>query len=119
MVNGDAGRLEQVITNLLNNAIRYAPQSERVEVRLQHADSNARLEVQDFGPGIPTADLQRIFSHFYQVQASGSSANGGLGLGLYICGQIVAAHSGSIDVESTEGKGTTFTVRLPLSEALG
>jgi two-component system CheB/CheR fusion protein len=112
VINGDASRVRQVLVNLLNNAIRYAPESPRVDVRLRRSGDSAEIEVQDYGPGIPAEDLPRIFTQFYQVERAG--AHGGLGLGLFISREIVNALGGSIDVRSTVGEGTTFIVQLPL-----
>src|SRR5581483_2792820 len=72
------------------------------------------VQVQDYGPGIPAADLPRIFSAFYQVERRGAAQQMGVGLGLYITHQLVAAHGGTIRVSSEEGVGTTFTFRFPL-----
>ena len=113
-INGDAGRLEQVVLNLLTNAITYAPGTERIDVHLRRAGASAELQVRDYGPGISEADLPNIFSRLYQVSRADRSAGGGLGLGLYISRELVTAHGGTIDVASTPGQGTTFTVRLPL-----
>ena len=116
-VNGDAGRLEQLLLNLLTNAISYAPETEDIDVRLSRADGCAELQVQDYGAGIPEDDQNRIFSRFYQVGRTGRPSQSGLGLGLFISREIVNAHGGEIAVSSEEGKGTTFTVRLPLLSA--
>ncbi len=117
-LNGDDRRLEQVILNLLINAISHAADSACIEVRLRRADGQAILDVQDYGPGIAPADLANIFSRFYRAERAGQSPSGGLGLGLYIAREIVVAHGGEIGVRSTLGEGTTFTVRLPLGEGL-
>jgi two-component system, chemotaxis family, CheB/CheR fusion protein len=114
-VDGDPGRLEQVFLNLLVNAITYAPGTQRIEVRLRRAGKQAEVQVRDRGPGIPAAELPQLFSRFYQAGHADETNRQGLGLGLYISKEIVDAHGGSIGVESTEGKGTTFTVRLPLA----
>ena len=113
----DPGRIEQVLLNLLTNAITHAPGADRIDVRLRRGDGEAVLQVQDYGPGIPAADLANLFSRFYQVSHSGQPAPGGLGLGLYISREIAVAHGGTIEVSSAEGAGTTFTVRLPLATA--
>ena len=112
-VNGDAQRLEQVFLNLLTNAISYAAHSERIDVRVETTDGQARIEVQDYGPGIPPENVPRLFSRFYRAQAQGSGA--GLGLGLFISKEIVTAHGGSIDVQTAENEGATFIVHLPLA----
>ncbi|MDQ6604669.1 MAG: ATP-binding protein [Chloroflexota bacterium] len=116
-LNGDDRRLEQVILNLLTNAISHAAGSACIDVRLRVADGQATLDVQDYGPGIAPADLTNIFSRFYRAERAGQSPGGGLGLGLYIAREIVVAHGGTLDVRSTLGEGTTFTVRLPLGES--
>jgi two-component system CheB/CheR fusion protein len=113
-INGDADRLEQVVLNLLTNAIKYAPNTERIDVRLRHANPQAELSVQDYGPGIPPAAAANIFHRYYQVERPRDAPLQGLGLGLYISKEIVTAHGGTLTVESQPGKGTTFTVRLPL-----
>jgi two-component system CheB/CheR fusion protein len=113
-MNGDAGRLEQVLLNLLTNAITHAPGGERIDVRLRRAGDEAEIAVQDYGPGIPQAELPNLFSRFHQVARRDAQAQRGLGLGLFIVRELVTAHSGTVAVASTEGEGSTFTVRLPL-----
>jgi two-component system CheB/CheR fusion protein len=113
-VRGDAVRLEQVMMNLLNNAFRYASGSPQIHLRLRRAGDRAQIEVQDYGSGIPSADLPHLFSSFYQVERVDRSSLGGMGLGLYICKEIIKAHGGEITVESAEGVGATFIIRLPL-----
>lgn len=110
---GDARRLEQVLLNLLVNAFRHAPGSAGVDVRLRVEGDTAVIEVQDYGPGIPEDALSEIFARFYQVTTDRTS-RAGLGLGLLISREIVNAHGGSIGVDSIEGTGSVFTVRLPL-----
>jgi two-component system CheB/CheR fusion protein len=111
-VIGDETRLEQVVLNLLTNAIHHAPGSERIHVHLRPDREQIELHVHDEGPGIPQAELSGIFDRFTQV---GGIQGGGLGLGLFIARQIVTGHGGTVDVESAEGQGTTFTVRLPVA----
>jgi two-component system CheB/CheR fusion protein len=115
VVAGDATRLSQVVLNLLTNAVKYAADSERIDVRLRQEEGEALLEVQDYGPGIPAAALPHLFDRFYQ--AVRRPAEDGLGVGLFITRELVRAHGGTIEVRSSEGEGTTFTVRLPLLEA--
>ena len=114
-IEGDDQRLEQVILNLLTNAMNHAAESPSIDVRLRCIEGHAEVEVQDYGPGIAPAELANIFSRFYRIERTGASPSGGLGLGLYIAREIVVAHGGTIDVRSTLGEGTTFTVRLPLA----
>lgn len=116
VVLGDAGRLEQVLLNLLSNAIRYVPANERIVVRLERAGHDALLQVEDTGPGIPAADLPHLFTRFYQGAHPSERAGHGLGLGLYITRELVVAHGGRIGVESVEGQGTIFSIALPLLE---
>ncbi len=114
-LTGDAGRLEQILFNLLTNAVAHAPSATPIDVRLRRVGAEAALEVQDYGQGIAADQLPHLFSRFYQVARPDRPSQGGLGLGLFICREVVAAHGGRIDVASTEGKGTTFTVWLPLA----
>ncbi|MDD1016450.1 hybrid sensor histidine kinase/response regulator [Pseudomonas rubra] len=111
----DEFRIEQVVANLLTNALRYGAKSP-VQVRTFEHAGMACVEVCDHGIGISEHNQQRIFQQFERVASSQGSA--GLGLGLYICEQIVLAHGGHIGVHSIEGEGATFTVRLPLTGVL-
>jgi signal transduction histidine kinase len=112
MIHGDADRLRQVLGNLIDNAVKYSPAGEPVEVRVGQADGAVRVTVQDHGPGIDAADQRLIFEKFGRV-ASGSSKPG-TGLGLYIARSITEAHGGSLDVSSGPGRGATFTLTLPV-----
>ncbi|HEX8037214.1 MAG TPA: CheR family methyltransferase [Ktedonobacterales bacterium] len=116
VVNGDADRLEQVLLNLLSNAITHAPSTEDITVLVRGIAHQAEIQVQDHGPGIPAADLPHLFSRFYQATNGNvkDTYRKGLGLGLYISREIVTMHGGTIDVSSTSGQGTIFTIRLPL-----
>jgi len=118
-VHGDAGRLEQVLFNLLTNASAHAPSARAIDVRLRRVGAEVAVEVQDYGRGIAADQLPHLFTRFYQVARADRPAQGGLGLGLFICEQLVAAHGGRITVASAEGHGTTFTVWLPLREGEG
>ncbi|EJL95887.1 signal transduction histidine kinase [Pseudomonas sp. GM102] len=109
----DEFRIEQVISNLLTNALRYGAKSQ-IDVRVYNQDGQAQVEIQDRGIGISEEDQQRIFQQFERVSAKAVVA--GLGLGLFISEQIVAAHGGSITVESRIGEGALFRVCLPLQE---
>lgn len=115
-VNGDAGRLQQVAWNLLNNAIKFTPAGGKVQVLLQRVDSHVEFSVSDTGIGIPASFLPRVFDRFTQQDGSASRAHGGLGLGLAICKQLIELHGGRIRAESAgEGQGASFFVTLPLS----
>ena len=115
-VRGDAGRLEQVMFNLLTNAFAHARGAAPIDVRLRQEDGEAALAVRDYGGGIAADQLPHLVSRFYQVARPDRPSQGGLGLGLFICQELVAAHGGRIAVASMEGEGTTFTVWLPLTE---
>jgi two-component system OmpR family sensor kinase/two-component system sensor histidine kinase BaeS len=113
-VEGDAGRLAQVLRNLLSNALRHTPPGGSVSVRVDHDGGWARLQVADTGSGIAPEDLPRVFDRFYRGDRDRSRAGGGAGLGLAIARQLVTAHGGRIEVASPPGAGATFTVTLPL-----
>jgi signal transduction histidine kinase len=108
----DRARIEQIITNLLTNAMKYGKGSP-IEITVDADGATARLTVRDEGIGIPAEHLERIFERFERAVAPGRY--GGMGLGLYISRQIVAAHGGTISVTSRPGAGATFTVLLPLA----
>jgi two-component system, chemotaxis family, CheB/CheR fusion protein len=117
MVEGDAVRIEQVVRNLVLNAIKYAPDTPRIDVRLRTRDDVAEIQVEDYGPGIPETALPHLFTRFYQVERTDARSQGGLGLGLFISQQLVAAHGGTLTVTSRVGSGTGFTIALPLLAA--
>lgn len=108
----DRSRIEQVITNLLSNAVKYGV-GKKVEVRISRAGRDAKLVVKDQGIGIAATDFKKIFHRFERTDEAREFA--GLGLGLYISRQIVKAHGGTIEVRSHPGKGSAFTVRVPLT----
>ena len=115
----DPARIAQLLGNLLSNAVKFTPDGGRVEVRLGTEGGQAVLAVADTGAGIPAADRERIFERFYRTAIARRQAIQGTGLGLTITKAIVAAHHGTITVDSDEGRGSTFTVRLPLSSLPG
>ncbi len=110
----DAARLEQVLLNLLTNAIAYAPGTDQIDVRLRRAGRQAELTVRDHGPGIPPEQRERIFSRSYQIESGQASSGHGVGLGLHISREIVRAHGGTIEVVSPDDGGAAFVIRLPL-----
>jgi PAS domain S-box-containing protein len=110
---GDEVRLEQVLQNLLENAIKYSPDGGQVLVRLQQYGDCVLLSVSDEGIGIPGEAMQRLFQRFQRIANPHTCHVSGLGLGLYIVKEIVSLHGGSVDVESSEGRGSTFKVCLP------
>ena len=110
----DADRLQQVFHNLFENAMRYTPARGTIRVRLSTPPGEARLEVSDTGIGIPEKDLPFVFERFFRSDRARRAYSGGSGLGLSIARWIVEAHKGKITVASVVGKGSTFTVTLPL-----
>ena len=114
-VLGDEDLLVTALRNLLENAVAYSPDKTRVDVSTRHAaDDAVEISVADQGIGIPERDRERIFERFYRVDPARSRATGGTGLGLAIVKHVTAAHGGEVNVLSTEGAGSTFTLRLPL-----
>ncbi|MGH9314577.1 MAG: ATP-binding protein [Vicinamibacterales bacterium] len=114
-VTGDAGRLHQVIWNLLANAIKFTPERGRIELRLERAGAHAQIVVRDTGQGIAGEFLPHVFERFRQADTSTTRRHGGLGLGLTLVNYLVEAHGGTVSAESPgEGLGATFTVTLPL-----
>jgi len=117
-VTGDVARLEQVLGNLLANALRHTPEGGHITVRGDSADGGIRITVRDTGEGIPAEDLPHVFDRFWRGDRSRSRAGGaGSGLGLAIARHLVHAHGGWIDVESEVSLGTTFTIDLPIGES--
>jgi two-component system, OmpR family, sensor histidine kinase BaeS len=117
LVLGDAGRLSQIVSNLLENASRYTPSGGRVTLRVQAEEESAVLEVVDTGIGIAPLDLRHIFTRFWRGEKSRSRETGGAGIGLAIVAELVHAHDGRIDVESKLDQGSTFRVSLPRAGA--
>jgi signal transduction histidine kinase len=113
-VFADAGRLQQVMHNVLENAMRYTETGGKIVVRIEAAPGEALVSVSDTGVGIPEADLPYVFERFFRSKGSRATNPGGSGLGLSIVRWIVEAHKGKVTVESQLGKGSTFTVRLPV-----
>jgi signal transduction histidine kinase len=112
---GDRDRLGQVFTNLISNAIKYSPDDETVEIDLSVSPETIIISVHDHGLGIPREQRDRIFERFYRATGPKQKAIPGLGMGLYIVAEIVKHHGGTITVDSAVGKGSTFTVTLPLT----
>jgi len=110
----DSDRMQQVLHNLLENAIRYTEPGGKVRVRLTSSPSEVRIEVSDTGIGIPEANLPYVFERFFRSDRARRAHPGGSGLGLSIVRWIVEAHKGTVAVVSRVGEGTTFTVTLPL-----
>lgn len=113
-VFADETRLEQVLTNLLTNAVRYSPDGGAIRLAVGVDADDAVVEVRDEGVGIPPEQLQRVFERYYRAPPDLRLGADGLGVGLWICHELVAMHGGRIEVESHVGRGSTFRVRLPL-----
>ncbi len=115
IILGDKDRLGQVLTNLITNAIKYSPQASSVDILLSSSEKAASVRVRDYGIGIASVHQQHIFDRFYRAHDSSDKTFRGLGMGLYIAQEIVKRHGGDLRVESEEGKGSTFTLSLPLA----
>ncbi len=115
----DKDRIEQVLMNVLSNAIKYTQEGGRVDIDALLSGRNAQLIIADNGIGIPEKELTRVFERFFRVDKARSRAMGGTGLGLAISKQIIEEHNGRIEIESKEGKGTRVIITLPLSHARG
>jgi signal transduction histidine kinase len=111
----DPDRINEVLGNLLSNAFKFTPRGGRVELRLEAQGETIQMVVRDTGAGIAPEQLPRIFDKFYQADNQGSADSEGTGLGLAIAKGIVEAHSGTINVDSTPGVGTTFVIELPIA----
>jgi two-component system phosphate regulon sensor histidine kinase PhoR len=116
IVNGNAERLEQVLMNFLNNAVKYSPEHKNVIIKTTRLKGIVRVSVTDYGIGLSTEQIDRIFERFYRVEDK-KFMTSGLGMGLYIATEIINAHKGKIGVESEPGKGSTFYFDLPLVKA--
>jgi PAS domain S-box-containing protein len=115
LVHGDALRLEQVLINLLQNAVKYSPEGGTITVRLGRHVERCFFAVTDQGFGIATEDLPHLFQRFYRAPSTEQHKVSGMGIGLYVVQEIVALHGGTVEVTSTPGAGSTFTVWLPLA----
>jgi len=119
-VSGDQGRMQQVVWNLLSNALKFTPPGGRIEARVTAADGDAMVRISDTGEGITAAFLPHVFDRFRQENAAVTRTHSGLGLGLSLVRHLVELHGGTIQAHSDgKGRGATFTVRLPLLGAAG
>jgi CheY-like chemotaxis protein len=119
ILRGDSQRLQQVVWNLLTNAIKFTPKDGRIRVSLRRNRSTLELTVADSGEGIPAHVLPKLFEPFYQLDSTTSRRHAGLGLGLAIVRHLVELHGGSVEASSKgPGQGAAFTVRLPMSPAI-
>jgi two-component system sensor histidine kinase VicK len=112
-VSADKDHLEQVLDNLVSNAIKFSPEGGPIHVRVREQPSLVELSVHDPGVGIPKSQLEAVFGLFYQAEDPVSRRTGGMGLGLYISKEIITRHGGRIWAESEPGQGSTFYVTLP------
>lgn len=114
-VFGDEDRIGQVISNLISNAIKYSPKADKIIVHLKTKGDKIQVGIQDFGIGIATEHLEKIFERFYRVYDTADKTFPGLGIGLYISAEIIKRHNGEVWVESNAGRGSTFNFTLPIS----
>ncbi|WP_249336545.1 HAMP domain-containing sensor histidine kinase [Sporosarcina sp. Marseille-Q4063] len=111
-IHADPLRLEQIILNLLDNALKYSTEKSIVEVKVSKTGDMSVISVTDFGIGIPSEEIEFIFENLYRVEKSRSRTSGGSGIGLAIVKELVEAHDGTIEVESSLGRGSTFTIMI-------
>ena len=116
-LRGNRFLLEQMLINLIDNAVKYTPEGGTVGARANLVDSNMKLEIFDTGIGIPKDNLPRIFERFYRVDKTRSRKLGGTGLGLSIVKHIAIMHGGKVEVESDLGKGSRFIIKLPIVDS--
>ncbi len=112
-LTADKERVEQVVINILSNSVKYTPEGGKIDVSVTGAEEKITIRVSDNGIGVPAEDLAHIFERFYRVEKSRTSETGGTGLGLAIAKELIEAHGGTIDMESTYGQGSTVTIVLP------
>jgi signal transduction histidine kinase len=113
-IQGDREALEQVLYNLIDNAVKYSGNSKKIEISVESDDEWVELCVRDYGVGIPKEEHEKIFQQFYRVEQELTGTVKGTGIGLTIVKQIVDAHKGKIKVESKPGEGSKFCVNLPV-----
>lgn len=118
VITADKERIEQVLINIISNAIKYTPDGGTITVKAEEVSHGLQIRVSDTGIGIPSEDLPHLFERFYRVEKSRTSETGGTGLGLAIAKEIVEAHGGTISVESEPGKGTEISLLLPFETKL-
>ena len=114
-IMGDRARIEQVLMNIISNAIKYTPDGGRISISGSSTGDNVWIRIEDTGIGIPEDDIPRVFDRFYRVDKARSRESGGTGLGLSIADDIITLHGGEITIESKQGTGTSVTVSLPIA----
>jgi signal transduction histidine kinase len=112
-------QLFRILSNLVDNALKYAPQASRIKVHASRQREGVLISVHDQGPGIPIEEQERIFDRFYQIDQSSTRRVGGAGMGLYICRKAAEAMGGRVWLERSDGEGSVFCVWLPLKPAVG
>jgi PAS domain S-box-containing protein len=117
VVNADRNKIDQILVNFVNNAVKYAPASEEIAIKVEQLPNSVKISVTDKGKGIPSEDLPHLFERYYQV-GKGEKHSSGLGLGLYISAEIIKKHHGEIGVESKIGEGSSFWFTLPNKELI-
>jgi len=115
MIAGDPLRLEQLLQNLIQNAVKYSPDGGSISLRLAQEGTHATIAVADQGSGIPEAALPQLFQRFFRAANQAQTHTAGMGIGLYVVHEIATRHGATVEVTSIEGQGSTFTVRLPLA----
>jgi signal transduction histidine kinase len=115
LIEAEPDRIRQILVNLVTNAHEYSPEGASIEVNARVADDDVEIDVIDNGPGIPPAQLEHIFERFVRGDAGLTQRVGGTGLGLAISKSLIELHGGTIAVDSEVGRGSTFTIRLPLA----
>jgi PAS domain S-box-containing protein len=113
-VYADRDRIAQVITNLLTNAIKYSPETDRIDVLIRNIDGQVRVTVHDYGIGISKEEQDKVFNRFYRVEGRNEQTFSGFGIGLFVASEIIRRHSGRIWVDSEKGKGSFFSFELPV-----
>jgi signal transduction histidine kinase len=116
LISGEEVRLEQVFQNLIANAIKYSPAGGRITVQVARGHTHACVMIRDQGIGIPVEAQRHLFDPFYRADTTEAHQISGMGIGLYVVKEIVALHGGTVEVESSEGVGSTFTVYLPVRD---
>ena len=114
-IKGDRARIEQVLMNIMSNAIKFTPDSGKIDIYGGSADTDVWVRIEDTGVGIPPEDLEHVFDRFYRVDKARTRESGGTGLGLSIAKEIVTKHGGDISIESTLEVGTVVTITLPIN----
>lgn len=115
-IEGDKDFLKSLFYNLIDNAVKASKENGKILVRMKYEEKEqVKIQVIDYGAGIPKEEIPRITEPFYTVKRSASKKTRGMGLGLALCQRIIEYHNGELEIESQPGKGSTFTVHLPLS----